>query len=268
MKENNRLTLTKKKSLKKRIVLGLFLSSMIILYVFSFYSQDFTVSSSEASPATILYRLFVVPLINPSFWNEFPAMIGLMMETIAIAYAGVITASFIALPLSVLAAKNSGGRFYYAGKFILNAIRAVPELLFGVLFVGVLGPGPFAGVVAISINSIGMIGKLYAEEIESIDQEPLEAIKASGGNRIQAFWYGILPQLLPQFLSISLFRFEIDVRAATVLGLVGAGGIGVPLILSQQQRHWEQVGVILIIVILFVLIIDKASAAIRDKLVK
>lgn len=267
MSKDKKIRIGKLKTKKQRATTGLILTSLILLYSFSLWSQDFSVASSQSSPWTILHRLFIVPLTDPSYRSVFLERSILMLETVAIAYAGGVAASLLALPLAVLAARNSGGRLSYLGKVILNAIRSIPELLFGVFFVAAVGPGAFAGVLAISVNSIGMIGKLYAESIESIDKAPIQAIKASGGNWIQAFWYGVLPQILPQFLSISLFRFEIDVRASTILGLVGAGGIGVPLILSQQQRNWEDVGVILIIVIVFVMVIDKLSGFIRSKLV-
>lgn len=267
MKNSKKISLRSQRSTKQKATTILMVTSLVLLYTVSLWSQDFVIASSQSSPLTILYRLFIVPIITPAYWGSFVENGRLMLETVAIAYAGGIAASLFALPLAVFAAKNSGGKASYLGKIILNAIRSIPELLFGVFFVAAVGPGSFAGVLAISINSIGMIGKLYAESIESIDRAPVEAIKASGGNKLQAFWYGILPQILPQFLSVSLFRFEIDVRASTILGLVGAGGIGVPLILSQQQRHWEEVGVILIIVIVFVVIIDKISGKIRAKLV-
>ncbi|PRY81374.1 phosphonate ABC transporter, permease protein PhnE [Alkalibacterium olivapovliticus] len=267
MNNQKKISLRSQRSVKQKTIITLIVTSLVLLYAFSLWSQDFTIASSQSSPLTILYRLFIVPIIDPTYWSSFVENSLLMLETVAIAYAGGIAASLFALPLAVFSAKNSGGKVSYVGKVILNAIRSIPELLFGVFFVAAVGPGSFAGVLAISINSIGMIGKLYAESIESIDRAPVDAIKASGGNRLQAFWYGILPQILPQFLSISLFRFEIDVRASTILGLVGAGGIGVPLILSQQQRHWEEVGVILIIVIVFVVVIDQLSGKIRTKLV-
>ncbi|HJE19638.1 MAG TPA: phosphonate ABC transporter, permease protein PhnE, partial [Aliicoccus persicus] len=185
---------------------------------------------------------------------------------IAIAYAGVTVATIIAVPVGFLAARNLLGPLSYLAKALLNAIRAIPELIFAIIFVASVGIGPYAGVLAISINSVGMIGKLYAEVIESIDEEPLEAIRASGGNRIQVIWYGVLPQVLPEFVSYSLYRFEIDVRASTVLGIVGAGGIGAPLILATWQRNWEDVGMILIVVVVFVSIIDILSGQIRKRL--
>lgn len=267
MSEEKMISLHKEKTAKNRFYFWSIIAVIAFFYISAFISQDFSIPGSRVSPLTIMYRMFVVPIIDPNYWSSYPDRILLMFETIAIAYAGGIAASFFAIPIAFLASRNIGGRFNYIGKAILNAIRAIPEIIFAVLFVATLGPGPYAGVLAISINSIGMIGKLYAEVIESIDMNMVNAIKASGGNRIQAIWYGVLPQVLPEFASFSIYRFEIDVRASTVLGLVGAGGIGVPLMLSQMQRHWEDVGIILIIVIVFVTIIDKLSAKIRKRLV-
>src|SRR5699024_10908628 len=112
-----------------------------------------------------------------------------------------------------------------------------------------------------------MLGKLYAEVIESIDSENVDAIKASGGNKVQSMWYGILPQVLPELVSYSLYRFEINVRASTVLGIVGAGSIGAPLILATYQRNWDEVGMILVVVVVFVSLIDILSGAIRKRLI-
>lgn len=250
----------------KRLIL-IIVALLAFFYISAFWSQEWTIPGSRVSPLVIMYRMFIVPFTSVEYLRQFPERILEMLETIAIAYAGGIAASIIAIPIAFLASRNIGGRLNYIGKAILNAIRAIPSIIFAILFVATLGVGPYPGVLAISINSIGMIGKLYAEVIESIDMNMVDAIRASGGNRVQAIWYGVLPQVLPDFASFSIYRFEIDVRASTVLGLVGAGGIGVPLMIAQQQRNWEDVGIILIIVIVFVTIIDKVSGKIREKLV-
>lgn len=247
-----------------------FYTTMLILsalYIIGFFTTSFSVSGSAASPLDTLRRIFIVPITNMDYIVQFPIYIGYMMETIAIAYAGVTIATILAVPVAFLAARNVTGKYSYMGKSLLNAIRAIPELIFAIIFVAAVGIGPYAGVLAISINSIGMLGKLYAEVIESIDKSNVDAIKASGGNRIQAMWYGVLPQVLPEFSSYSIYRFEIDVRASTVLGIVGAGGIGAPLILATYQRNWEDVGMILIVVVVFVSIIDLISGKIRKKIV-
>ncbi|MGP4073435.1 phosphonate ABC transporter, permease protein PhnE [Piscibacillus sp. B03] len=254
----------KKKTKLRILIVTLILSA---LYVVAAFTTNFNVRGSAASPIDTLKRIFIVPLIDGDYRSQFPEYIGYMMETIAIAFAGLAIAAILAIPVGFLASRNLGKRFNYIGKAILNAIRAIPELIFAIIFVAAVGMGPYAGVLAISINSIGMLGKLYAEVIESIDTSNVDAIKASGGSRIQAMWYGVLPQVLPEFTSYAIYRFEIDVRASTVLGIVGAGGIGAPLILATYQRAWEEVGLILIVVVVFVSLIDLLSGYIRNKIV-
>jgi phosphonate transport system permease protein len=261
------IRLRKEKTWKTKLLIFTLVILAIIFYGLALWRQEWNISGSRISPFTILFRLFIAPFISLEYLSDLPLRISQMFETIAIAYAGGVAASILALPIAFLSARNISGRFSFIGKTILNAIRAIPEIVFGILFVAALGIGPYPGVLAISINSIGMLGKLYAETIESIDEKKVEAIRAAGGNQIQVFWYAILPQVLPEFASFSLYRFEIDVRSSTILGLVGAGGIGVPLMLAQQQRNWENVGLILVIIILFVGLIDVISAKIRNKII-
>lgn len=267
MSEQPKVALRKATTRKGRIYFVLTLLILSALYIAAFATTPFGVSSSAASPLDTLRRIFIVPITNMEYIVQFPSYIELMIETIAIAFAGVIVATILAIPVSFLAARNISRNFSYVGKAILNIIRAIPELIFAIIFVAAVGIGPYAGVLAISINSIGMLGKLYAEVIESIDMSNVDAIRASGGNRIQSIWYGVLPQVLPEFSSYSIYRFEIDVRASTVLGVVGAGGIGTPLIFATYQRNWEEVGMILIVVVVFVSLIDIISGKIRKKMV-
>src|SRR5699024_7893015 len=266
MKQHDKIRAQKTLSRTKRMYVLATILILAFLYIVAFVSTPFDIHSSSVSTLETLRRLFIEPLINTDNYDKYSEYIGYMLETIAIAYAGILVATILAVPVGFLAARNVGGRFSYIGKALLNAIRAIPELIFAIIFVASVGIGPYAGVLAISINSVGMIGKLYAEVIESIDEEPLEAIRASGGNRIQVIWYGVLPQALPECVSYSLYRFEIDVRASTVLGIVGAGGIGAPLSLATWQRNWEDVGMILIVVVVFVSIIDILSGQIRKRL--
>ncbi|WP_067844336.1 phosphonate ABC transporter, permease protein PhnE [Amphibacillus sediminis] len=262
-----KISLRKAQTKRGKIIFYLTLLILSILYLVAISKTEFSISSSQASPLETLRRIFIVPITNGDYIVQFPEYIGYMLETIAIAFAGGVVATLLAIPIAFLAARNISKKFSYIGKAILNAIRAIPELIFAIIFVAAVGIGPYAGVLAISINSIGMLGKLYAEVIESIDLSTVDAIRASGGNRLQAIWYGVLPQVLPEFSSYSIYRFEIDVRASTVLGIVGAGGIGAPLILATYQRNWEDVGLILIVVIVFVSLIDFLSGKIRKKLV-
>ncbi|MNV62363.1 Phosphate-import permease protein PhnE [compost metagenome] len=135
------------------------------------------------------------------------------------------------------------------------------------LFIKAVGPGSFAGVLALGLHSVGMLGKLFADEIENIDNGPLEALISSGASRMQVLWFAVLPQVLPGFLSYTLYRFEINVRSATILGVIGAGGIGTPLIFALSSRNWDRVGIILLGIIAMITIIDLISGMIRKKLV-
>lgn len=240
---------------------------MGFLYYIALTQTDLGFRSNPGQAGMILRRLFWEPFFTEAVLEKVPSYLGYMMETVAIAYAGTLIGSVLAIPVGFLAANNVSGHLSALGKAILNGIRAFPEIMFAIIFVSAVGMGPFAGVLAIGINSIGMLGKLYSEVIESIDMHVVDALKATGANRIQVMWFGILPQVIPEFSSYALYRYEIDVRASSVLGIVGAGGIGAPLILASNQRNWEAVGMLLIIIIVTVTIIDIVSSNIRKRLV-
>lgn len=196
-------------------------------------------------------------------------LVSLLLLTIGIAFLGTSVATVAAIPLSLLCASTlwkSAPLIPRIGKLFCNILRAFPELVYAIIFVKVVGPGPFAGVLAIGVHQIGMLGKLYAEEIESMDEEPVEAIHAVGANFWQAFFYARVPQLMPLFSSLALNHFEIAVRSASTLGLVGAGGIGAPLIFAIQSRSWDKVSIILLGVIVTVFFIDLLAGIIRKKL--
>lgn len=190
-----------------------------------------------------------------------------LVETVQMAVLGTLLAAVLAVPFGFLAASNMLRRFAGVGKFLLSAIRTFPEIILAIIFFRGVGPGPLAGVFAMGIHSIGMLGKLYAEAIESIDRGPVEALASTGANRVQQIWFAVIPQVLPEFASYALYRFEINSRAAAVLGVVGAGGIGAPLIFAIQRPAWGRVGIILAGIILVVSVIDLGSGWLRRKLV-
>lgn len=164
-----------------------------------------------------------------------------------IAILGTTLAAFLAVPFGFLGARNLT-RFKwqpYSVKLVPNAIRTFPEFLLGVVFIRGSGLRSFAGVLTIGVHSTGMLGKLYSEVVEGIDRAPIEALSASGDTSAQVMRYGVLPQVLPEFASQAIHRLEINMRAASVLGLVGAGGIGTPLLFSLLQQDWPRVGLIL-----------------------
>lgn len=192
-----------------------------------------------------------------------------MLETLAISILGTFISTFLCIPFAFWAAVNmsKGKVISGSGKLMLSFIRTFPEIIMALLFIKAVGPGSFAGVLALGLHSVGMLGKLFADEIENIDNGPLEALISSGASRMQVLWFAVLPQVLPGFLSYTLYRFEINVRSATILGVIGAGGIGTPLIFALSSRNWDRVGIILLGIIAMITIIDLISGKIRKKLV-
>lgn len=196
-------------------------------------------------------------------------LISLLLLTLGIAFLGTAIATVLAIPLTLFSTSNLWRAHPWAakiGKFICNVLRAFPELVYAIIFVKVVGPGPFAGVMAIGVHQIGMLGKLYTEEMEAMDESPVEAMRAVGANFWQILFFARVPQLMPIYSSLSLNHFEIAVRSASTLGLVGAGGIGAPLIFAIQARSWDKVSIILIGVMITVFILDMITGMIRKKL--
>lgn len=192
-----------------------------------------------------------------------------LLDTLAISILGTFISALLCIPFAFWAANNMS-RFKWvsgSGKFLLSLIRTFPEIIMAIIFIKAVGPGSYAGVLALGLHSIGMLGKLYSEAIESLDLGPTEALVACGGNRLQVLWFAVIPQVLPHFLSFAMYRFEINIRSAAILGLIGAGGIGTPLIFALEARGWDRVGIILLGIIVMVTIIDYISAAIRKRLV-
>ena len=193
----------------------------------------------------------------------------LLLETLCIAFLGTIVGAVISVPLSFLSAPNLMPRpIALIGRFAIAAIRTIPAFIYGLMFIRVTGPGPFAGLLTMSLCSIGMVSKNFIESIEDLDKRILESLDAAGCTTFQKIRYGILPQLFPDFMSTLIYRFDMNLRDATVLGLVGAGGIGAPLIFAMSAYRWNEVGSILLGLILLVLIIEWISAKIRTKLTR
>ena len=193
----------------------------------------------------------------------------LLLETFCIAFLGTIVGAVISLPLSFLAASNLVPRpIALVGRVVIAAIRTVPAFVYGLMFIRVTGPGAFAGLLTMSLCSIGMVSKMFIESIEDLDKRILESLDAAGCTTFQKIRYGILPQLTADFISTIIYRFDMNLRDATVLGLVGAGGIGAPLIFAMSSYRWNEVGSILLGLIILVLIIEWISAKIRVKLAR
>ncbi|MGB3413962.1 MAG: phosphonate ABC transporter, permease protein PhnE [Microbacteriaceae bacterium] len=242
---------------------------IFVVVVWAFTGIDFKGLGKTAGTVTAaMFKGFLNP--DTSFvWNGTGEdLIGLMILTIAIALIGTIIAVIGAIPLAFIMAAGPHKPKVVSGlaQFALTVLRTFPEIVLAVIFVKMVGPGPFAGAMAIGVHSVGMLGKLYSEEIEKIPKQPIEGLVAVGGNALQTLWYAKLPLLIPQFLSLALNRFEIAVRSATILGIVGAGGIGTPIIFAIASRNWSRVGIILIGIVITVTLIDMGSGYLRKKL--
>jgi phosphonate transport system permease protein len=199
---------------------------------------------------------------NQSIWRG-------IVETLAIGIAASTIGLLFSIPLAFLCARNvaPARAVYYFGRTLLVLIRAIPELIIAVLFVAAVGLGPFPGVLALSIGTIGFGTKLLADSIEEIKQGPRDAIVATGATRMQEAFTGVTPQVMPAFIGTSLYVIDINIRAATILGLVGAGGIGFPLIQATRTLDWERVGGILIVIFLIVYSIERLSGWVRKQLI-
>lgn len=187
-----------------------------------------------------------------------------MLVTIQIALWGTVLAGIFAVPFGILSARNIAPWYIVQPvRRLMDACRSIHELVFAVLFVVAVGLGPFAGVMALFIHTTGILAKLFSEAVEAIDARPVEAIRATGATRLQEVVFGVVPQVMPLWMSYALYRFESNVRAATVLGVIGAGGIGQVLFESVRGFYYPQAAAMLIIMLVTVSLIDVLSQQMR-----
>ncbi len=219
---------------------------------------------AEGIPA--LAQLFS-EMIPPDF-SRWQHWLRPLLDTLAMSIAGTILAVILSLPLALLAAPNTTPfpALGYIARLLLSFLRSVPELILGIIFVAAVGFGALPGVLALALHSVGMVGKFYAEAIEHADPRPLEAARAAGATRIQVITHAVLPQVLPQMADITIYRWEYHFRASTVLGIVGAGGIGFELIAALRLISYDQVAAILITILACVVVVDSLGAALRKRL--
>ncbi|SCS65438.1 phosphonate ABC transporter, permease protein PhnE [Staphylococcus caeli] len=246
--------------------------SVVVLIVLIWAFAGMTALEIKSKSMDILGSIFS-GLIHPDFGFVYNKggedLLRGLLETFAIAVIGTFIAAIVCIPFAFLGAKNIVKFKPVSGtsKFLLSVIRVFPEIVMALIFIKAVGPGSFSGVLALGIHSVGMLGKLFAEDIENLDLTATESLKASGANKITTLVFAVIPQILPSFLSLVLYRFELNLRSASILGLIGAGGIGTPLIFALQTRSWDRVGIILIGLVIMVALIDFVSGKIRKKIV-
>ena len=248
----------------------LVVAALFALYWWVFSGIEFTGIKETAGKIT---RAIFAGLFSPD-WDyvylpDGEDLLRGLLDTLAIACLGTVISAVLCIPFAFWAAGGQAKPRVVSGsgKVSLSVVRVFPEIIMAILFIKAVGPGSFAGALALGVHSVGMLGKLFAEEVENIDYGPAEVLIASGANRLQVLWFAVLPQVMPGFLSISLYRFEINVRSAAILGMIGAGGIGTPLIFALSSRDWDRVGIILLGIIVMVSIIDLISGYLRRRMV-
>ncbi len=205
----------------------------------------------------------------PPDTDELPILMLRAVETMAMAAIGTTVATLLALVVCVLAARNlTPSRFvYYPMRWLLNMLRGIDSFVFALLFVAAVGLGPFAGVLGIALHTWGTMAKLFAETIETVEPGPIEAVTLTGANKLKVVSYALLPDILPNLASMSLFWWEFNVRASTVLGVVGAGGIGQELKNSMDLLDFPRLLTVIVIILVMVTLIDQLSAWLRRRLV-
>tara|TARA_B100001121_G_scaffold244677_1_gene219442 strand:+ start:2569 stop:3438 length:870 start_codon:yes stop_codon:yes gene_type:complete len=283
----NEITLNShnKSLIRKKIFWNIFLIVLLLVGII-LSSKIIDINSSNllnGIPRLGDYVSQILPTLEPNnlflgskdqgsiaYWYfNLPKYIKLLFETFNMALFATMVGSTLGLFFSFLAAKNisPNSLIFFTIRRILEFFRGVPEIIFAILFVWILGIGPLAGIIAMTIHTTGSLGKLFSEVHENSDNKPIEALKASGGNWISEMRFGLLPQVIPNLISYALLRFEINIRASTILGFVGAGGIGQELYLVINFNYYEEVSAIILLIILTVISIDLFSGYLRKYII-
>jgi phosphonate transport system permease protein len=260
-------------------------AGIIALFVWSYYGSDIRLGelfSREGSGQIPTYiRKLFPPDLSPNALREgFHGAV----ETFAISFLGTLLAFVIGLSVVFFASRNlmySGLLYemepaewwrrglrmlpYFAAKGLLNILRTIPEIVWALIFVFIVGLGPFPGALALGFHTGGVLGKLFGEVLEDVDYQPIEALQSTGASRLQILFYGIAPQVLPQFISYTLYRWEVNIRVAAVLGFVGAGGLGQRIQIAISLFLEHQLLTLLIFIYILVTIVDYLSAYLRRK---
>ncbi len=200
--------------------------------------------------------------------SKLPDMLWPALETIDIALFGTTVAVLIALPLAVFGARNTtpGRPLYALSRTAIAICRAVPDLVWALIFVTAVGLGPFPGALAVSVHSVGMLGRLFSEVIEDMDMGPMEALTMTGASRMQVFSHAVVPGVLPSLLGIALYRLDENIRSSLVLGFVGAGGLGFELLTAMNLFQYHTVSLLLLMTFAIVIAAERLSAELRRRL--
>jgi phosphonate transport system permease protein len=241
------------------IILILLLALAQAMYVVKARPQDLV--TGIHGMADILSRSM------PPNFSAFTSMLPSALETVDIAIFGTFFAMFFALPLALLAAHNTtpSKATYHGARWIIAVCRAVPDLVWALLFVTAVGLGPFSGALALTVHSVGMLGRLLAEVIEDMDMGPMDALSSTGAGRLQVFSHAVVPSVLPSLMGIALYRLDDNIRSSLVLGFVGAGGIGFQLLTAMNLFDYPTVSLLIIMTFVLVIAAERMSSALRKR---
>jgi phosphonate transport system permease protein len=248
---------------RQRLTAIAILASVIALAGYAFVALDFSLTRLWAGANRLGF--FVVLMFPPDPGPRLWPLIEAMGETLAIAFLGTLVAAMLAFPFALLAAKNIIPNIFvhFGARRVFDVIRSIDVLIWALMWISVVGLGPFAGVLAVISSDFGSFGKLFSEAIEATDRKAAEGVAASGGSRVHQVRFGLLPQVFPVIASQVLYFFESNTRSATIIGIVGAGGIGVYLSEAIRVLELRELGFIILMILLVVSVIDFISTRLR-----
>ena len=235
----------------------------IALFIFGCWYLEFSIDRLVTGFRQLGW--FITLMIPPDPGTSFPTYLVAMGETLSIAFLGTLLAALLALPVSLLAARNIIPSVFlrFPVRRFLDSIRGVDTLIWALVWINVVGLGPFAGVLAIATSDFGAFGKLFSEAIEGADRKQVEGIRAAGGSKLQEIRFGLMPQVLPVLAGQILYFIESNTRSATIIGIVGAGGIGLQLAEQIRVLEWQKVSTLILMILAAVAVIDLISSRLR-----
>ncbi|MFM7305124.1 MAG: phosphonate ABC transporter, permease protein PhnE [Alphaproteobacteria bacterium] len=254
--------------MKSRLATPLVFGFLLLLLIGGLWRMD-------ASPERIFNGLtklgwLVALMWPPSPGGVLPELLMSLLESLAMAFLGTVLAVVVALPLALLGAGNVIGNVLlrFSVRRLYDGLRGIDTLIWALIFVAAVGMGPFAGILALAVPDIGTLSKLFSEALESADRRQVEAVRAAGANRVLAVRLGLIPQVAPVMLSQILYTLESNARSSTVLGIVGAGGIGLALADRIRINNWDEVAFIVLLILAMVAAIDFVSRRLRLKIIR
>ncbi|MFS8035660.1 phosphonate ABC transporter, permease protein PhnE [Xanthobacter sp. AM11] len=246
-----------------RMRTALLIAVLAALAAFGFWRLDFSLDRIGTGIAQLAY--FVTLMMPPNPGTQLPLYMHALGETLAIAFLGTLLGALVAFPFGFLAAKNVIPNIFghFAVRRFLDTVRGIDKLIWALIYVTVVGLGPFAGILAIATSSVGELGKLFSEAVEALDRKPVEGITSTGGSPVEAVRFGMLPQVLPVLASQLLYYFESNARQSTIVGIVGAGGLGLHLAEQIRVLEWQKVSFLILMMLVMVAVIDFISSRLR-----